>query len=169
MYYKKKDSTQLLMEKIMRGEVPLVTILGNEVDGRSYRYETLNEHGTVDYSKEHRVKKLGYDVTLEDLIDNKLPYQRLFINTPTDDSPYFLDLVKARDQSGVGDGMVRMMNHKYLEVITISLTSSQFNYEMDKYDKHMTELGITRAEDLAYEESLIDDTDYNKYRLLICK
>ena len=161
-YPKHEDPEITLFNKIKRREIPYVERIE---DSHCGSYGFFDEDGHCVSKKYFNVVNVK-DKTLQEIIDD--PQNRLckiLISTPTEDFPYWLD-IKHQETS---DGKVIGTTTKYFRVAVIKLTTEARKCVIFQDEKLKEEREKIRLEELEYQKSLIDETNYKRRYLLIKK
>lgn len=164
MYRKKKDPDIILWERIKNGELPYVRVVKDgRRDGRFATYDLKT--GRCTYDRQFRTLDTAKYSTLKELIEDPMnAFKMIYISSPTDDSPYWLNSMMVEDEYGYKKTMLK----RYFRVAILNLSRSQEEYILHEHKKLMEEKGIKHNEDKEYEQSLLDDTNYRR-RLLLTK
>jgi len=161
-YPKHEDPEITLFNKIKRLEIPYVEVLENFNDGS---FECHDENGKCIFQKNYRFKDIK-NKSLQEIIDD--PQNRLckiLIATPTEDFPYWLDI----KHQEMGDDKVIGTTTKYFRVAVIKLSTEAHECVRLQDEKLKEEREKIRLEELEYQKSLIDETNYKRRYILIKK
>ena len=161
-YPKHEDPEITLFNKIKRREIPYVERIEDSDTGT---YGFFNADGDCVSQKYFKLLNVK-DKTLKEIIDD--PQNRLckiLIATPTEDFPYWLDI----KHQEMGDDKVIGTTTKYFRVAVIKLSTEAHECVRLQDEKLKEEREKIRLEELEYQKSLIDETNYKRRYILIKK
>jgi len=166
MYYKKKDPDLILWDRIKNGEFPYVRVMPDgRKSGRLQLYDMKN--GQCTYDREIRTRDNHDYQTLKELIDDpRHAFQLLYIAPPTEDFPYWLNSITVEDPN---TKEIKGMMKRYFSIYRHGLRRGEEDFILHEHKQLMDKKGIKLKEDKDYEESLIDETNYDRRYLLIRK
>ncbi len=154
-----------LMKRIKNGEVPFVEFIDTPI----IRYEPLDIKTNRVTSSILYKTSTEKNITIEELIENNHHCAKIFIYTPNDEFPYWVDAVEIDDPSSstswgskVIGSMVRSLRY-----VKIQLTGSQREFEEDKFNKLMAQKKLDKNIQTYYESKLVDNTNYRRNKLLL--
>ena len=158
------DKDIILWKRILNGEFPLIEVIDLPVG--MYQHIDLKTQ-KIGSSKNFKTESLDFKIRLEELVmgneGNPTP-TKIFIFPPTNESPYWFktESLYSPETFEPVDNMVR-----YLRVAKLALTSSQYDFEMHKFELKAKKKVLDKRKEHESEMLMIDNTTYRNKLLLL--
>ena len=163
MYFKlDKNKETKLWERILNGEFPLIEVI--DLPLGKYQHIDLKTQ-QIGGSKCFEVEPLKFTTTLEELVmGNELEATKIFIFPPTKESQYWFKTVSLYSPETFEpfDKLV-----PYLRVAKLGLTSSQYDFEIHKFELKTKKKAMDKRKEHESEMLMIYNTTYRNRLLLL--
>lgn len=157
-----KDIT--LWKRILNGEFPLIEVIDSPVG--TYQHIDLKTK-QIHSSKNFKTESLDFKITLEELVmDNeaKPTPTKIYIYPPTNEFAYWFDSVLTYNPDNF-EPIQKIV--RYLRVAKLALTSSQYDFEIHKFELKAKKKPLDKRKKYESEMLMIDNTTYRNRLLLL--
>ena len=158
------NKEKTLWNRILNGEFPLIEVIDLPVG--TYQHIDLKTK-QIGSSKNFETESLDFKITLEKLVmDNeaKPTPTKIYIYPPTNELAYWFDNIVTHNPDTF-EPIQKLV--RYLRVAKLTLTSSQYDFEMHKFELKAKKRVLDKRKEHEYESIFIDNTDYKRNRLML--